>query len=47
MKNKSKSNDSLLFADKLNTIAFSAGEVVVLIHSDNGLCKATLVKIIV
>lgn len=47
MKNKSKSNDSLSFTDKFDEITISAGEVVVLIHSDNGLCKAALVKIIV
>lgn len=47
MKNKSKSNDSLLFTDKFDAITISAGEVVVLIHSDNRFCEATLVKIIV
>jgi hypothetical protein len=47
MKNKSKSNDSLSFTDKFDAITISAGEVVVLIDSDNELCEATLVKIIV
>lgn len=47
MKNKSKSNDSLSFTDKFDAITISAGEVVVLIDSDNELCEANLIKKIV